>query len=374
MNSRSVKLLVNRLIRIKWGTLRSMPDYFCTVGYGLDHFAVRELTSLLGVTIQQALVGKVFFRTNEDKSALFVVLKTIERLFVKLVHFEVEEEIDCLEGWLTSKLSSESVKLHENLIAWRHIAKKSDCVVKFRINSRLSGRFRKASHFREVSNLVGKVFTKQSPDLIIDLEQPDLEVFLHLNDKYLTIGLQVTRKPLSDRSYLAHIAVRSTVCCAMCMAVELTSDDTVLDPMCGAATILVEAVKQFDCKFALGVDSDLTQLKLAQNNIDSSCTSSRVELICGDSRSVNIRQDCFDVVLCDVPFGRKFGDPNQIEQLLSCIVRTIDPVLKSSGRIGILISERLRQSLIDLCPNWTLLNQHPLRLGTLPAAIVTWRK
>jgi hypothetical protein len=79
--------------------------------------------------------------------------------------------------------------------------------------------------------------------------------------------------------------------------------------------------------------------------------------------------------LCDVPFGRKFGDSKEIQGLLRSIVNTVDFVLKPEGRVGILISEQLRQTLIDLCPHcWSLLNQHPLRLGTLPAAIVTWKK
>lgn len=349
-----------------------MPDYFCTVGYGLDQFAVRELSVLPGVFVQQALIGKVFFE-NEGKSALLLTLKTIERLFVKVIHEQVEPPIDSLEKWLTDKLSSESVRFSENLITWREITNKSDCCLKFRINSRLSGSFRKASHFHQVSVLAGKVFT-QEPNLIIDLQQPDLEVFLHINDSFLTVGLQVTKKPLSDRSYLTHIAVRSTVCCAMCMAVGLSANDVILDPMCGAATILIEAIKQFNCKAGVGIDSDLLQLKLAQSNLDSSLVSGQIELIYGDSRAIILKQHWFDVVLCDVPFGRKFGDPQKIPLLLSSVVKTIDSVLKPGGRICILISEQLRQVLIDLCSNWSLLNQHPLRLGTLLAAIVTWRK
>jgi tRNA G10 N-methylase Trm11 len=159
------------------------------------------------------------------------------------------------------------------------------------------------------------------------------------------------------------------------MAVDLSSKDVILDPMCGAATILVEAIKQFNCKAAVGVDCDPLQLKLAQDNLSTSLAFRHVDLICGDSRSIIFKDQWFDVVLCDVPFGRKFGEFKEIQRLLTSIVKSVDTVLKPGGRVGILISEKLRQTLIDLCPDcWTLHNQHPLRLGTLPAAIVTWKK
>lgn len=144
--------------------------------------------------------------------------------------------------------------------------------------------------------------------------------------------------------------------------------------MCGAATILIEACKQFNCKAATGVDCDLSQLNLARANLSTSHGQSRVELICADSCTSFVRQNLFDVVLCDVPFGRKFGNPKQIQTLLTSVIKAIDVLLKPKGRVGILISDQLRQTLIELCSNWTLLNQHPLRLGTLPAAIVTWTK
>ncbi len=352
----------------------SMPDYFCTVGFGLDYFAVKELEALASVTVQQTLVGKVFFHVESNSTPL-LALKTVERLFVKVIHDKVEAGIDSLEDWLTSKLTNKKIHFSELLLTWREITNKTEAnsPIKFRINSRLSGAFRKAANFQRVSTLAGSIFT-QDPNWVIDLHQPDLEVFLHLNDSFLTVGLQITKKPLSDRDYLSHIAVRSTVCCAMCMAVGVSSEDVILDPMCGAATILIEAKQQFNCRAAVGVDSDLAQLELAQTNLETSCTSFYIALIHGDSRYAFLRRDEFDVVLCDVPFGRKFGDPSQIEILLTAVVKTIDFVVKPGGRIGILISEKLRPSLIDLCPHWSLVNEHPLRLGTLPAAIVTWKK
>ena len=351
-----------------------MTDYFCTAGYGLEHFTEKELIALPGVTVERVLIGKVFFSCAADPNRL-LRLKTIERLFVKVLHVAVTPEVEkFLVDWLRIQIKAESVKWKESFDSWkRFTASENEDLEKFRVNSRLSGKFRKICNYQIVSSLVAGFIT-ETFGYQVNLNQPNLEVFVHWNDDFLTIGLPVTVKPLSQRSYLKHIAVRSTVCCALCMAVDLAPNDVVLDPMCGAATILVEAVKQFNSHLVFGVDSDLSQLNIATENLQLSNTESKVFLIQGDSQKELLKPDLFDVILCDVPFGRKFGTADQIETLLESVVKSMDKVLKPNGRVAILISEKLRQYLISLCSNWMLVSEHKLRLGTLPAAIVTWRR
>lgn len=315
-----------------------MPEYFCTVGFGLGSFAVQELTDLSGVTVQQVLTGKVFFEKDSQPEEL-LKLKTAERLCVKLLHCEsATADTNSIEDWLSTKLQSVLPELESKLHAWRALFSNQEEQIKFKVFPRLTGRFRQASHFHQVASLANTVLA-QSPSLVADSHHPHLEVLLHLNDSYLTVGLPASKRPLSDRGYIQHIAVRSTVCCALCMAVGLTPQDVLLDPMCGAATILIEAVQQFHCKFALGIDSDPSQLGLAQSNLRASeLSSGRIELVSGDARSASLLQGSFfDVVLCDVPFGRKFGRPHQIQALLASVVLTIDAALKPGGRVGILV-------------------------------------
>lgn len=355
-------------------------SYFCTVGFGLDCFAVQELASI-NAEIEQILVGKVFF-IKDCKQEELLLLKTVERLFVKVLHCEVPSSIPSittLEDWLKSKFLTPSLDIGPIIDIWKVITSNyhnSDQPLSFRVNSRLSGRFKLSSNYRKISSCVSLLLISLNPQLAVNLHEPQFEVFLHLNDCFLSVGLQITKKPLSDRSYLKHIAVRSTVCCALAIAVGLKKEDILLDPMCGAATILIEAVKQFNCATAFGIDCDPAQLKLALANLETSSTHNQINLILGDSRGSLLRNDSWcDVILCDVPFGRKFGRPNEIKQLLSDLVLNAEVVLKPAGRLGILISEQLRQTLIDLIPpHLTLLCQYPLRLGTLPAAIVVWRK
>lgn len=349
-----------------------MPIFFCTVGFGLEKFAEQELSSLpTDVCIQKVLIGKCFFSLTRDLHTLFS-LKTVERLFICLAHVAIEAEFHLTDEWIRSNLNQELCQFEDKLVLWKQLSSVFIENIKFRVNCRLSGKFRKAHLFRHFAALIGNLLSSE-PSFIVDLEKPDLDVFVHLSDTFFTIGLPLKKKPLSERSYLRHIAVRSTICCAMCMAVEVSHEDVILDPMCGAATLLVEAVKQFNCNFCLGVDIDKKQIKLAEENLRASQTDCKISLISGDSSKQFLRKRSVDVVLCDVPFGRKFGKHIDVKELLSKLIGTVDKVVKTDGRVCILISQQLKQTLLDLCCKWTLLNQYPVRLGTLEAVILAWK-
>ena len=349
-----------------------MPDYFVTAGYGLDHYAVKEINLLSDTEITEVITGKVFFTSLGDPAEL-LSLKTVERLFVQVLHVKIDSnvEINAIENWIQDQIAGENILWTNILDTFKKFVNiDPHSQIKFRVNSRLTGKFRKPELYLKVSNIVGKIFSNHF-DVLSELYQPDLEIFFHLNESYLTVGLPLTKRPLSDRSYLKHIAVRSTVCCALCIAANVTIDDSVLDPMCGAATILIESIKQFNVKWAVGIDNDVNQLKLAKENLERS--GAEVALILGDSTKCFVKET-FDVVICDVPFGRKFGTQNQIKPLLKSVLKTIDFLLKANGRVVILISEELCEFVLDSTKNWNLIEEKPLRLGRLSAVILSWRK
>lgn len=349
-----------------------MQVFFCTVGFGLESFTQKELSNLTGdVCIKQVLVGKCFFSLKRDFQLLFS-LKTIERLFLCLLHVPVETELNSVDEWITGALKQELCLLDDKLLIWKQLTNLNNESIKFRVNCRLSGKFRKAHLFKHLATLIGDLLTKE-PSLTVDLQNQDLDIFVHLNDNYFTVGLPLTKRPLSDRNYLKHIALRSTICCAMCMAADVKCEDVILDPMCGAATLLVEAVRQFKCKTCFGIDLDVNQLEQAKINVCASLTEDQITLISADSSKQLFRKHCVDVVLCDVPFGRKFGKRSDIKQLFSQLTETISSVVNTNGRICILVSQELKQTLLELSQKWMLVNQFPVRLGTLEAVILVWK-
>ena len=114
--------------------LPTMSDYFCTVGFGIENFAVRELKTLSGITINEVLVGKVFCFKSERPVEL-KSLKTVERLFVKVFHSKVDLDFDCIDDWLGSALQ-ECVNWSQSLLSWKGITEwSSEREAKFWVNS-----------------------------------------------------------------------------------------------------------------------------------------------------------------------------------------------------------------------------------------------
>ncbi|XP_008590426.1 PREDICTED: THUMP domain-containing protein 2-like [Galeopterus variegatus] len=125
----------------------------------------------------------------------------------------------------------------------------------FRVSCRCSGAIRKAFTSQEAGRVIGIALMKQF-GWKADLRNPNLEIFIHLNDVYSVMGIPMFRYPLvltdtwlstedsvssvdtsNDGGFFSHIP--ST-------AGPAGGDGAfVLDPMCGLGTILLEAAKEW---------------------------------------------------------------------------------------------------------------------------------
>nr|XP_017196297.1 THUMP domain-containing protein 2 isoform X4 [Oryctolagus cuniculus] len=119
----------------------------------------------------------------------------------------------------------------------------------FRVSCRCSGTVGKAVTAQEVGRVIGIALMRQF-GWKADLRDPNLEVFIHLNDIYSVVGIPVLRVPLASRAYIKTAGLRSTIAWAMASLAEIKAGAFVLDPMCGLGTILLEAAKEWpNCHF-----------------------------------------------------------------------------------------------------------------------------
>jgi len=80
--------------------------------------------------------------------------------------------------------------------------------------------------------------------LRVDLDNPDIEIYTELNNDKLIIALKLTRTSLHKRGYkvFSHPAsLKTTIASAMLRLARWRRDEGLLDPMCGGATVLIEA-------------------------------------------------------------------------------------------------------------------------------------
>uniref|UniRef100_A0A8C5MTG2 THUMP domain containing 2 n=1 Tax=Leptobrachium leishanense TaxID=445787 RepID=A0A8C5MTG2_9ANUR len=216
--------------------------------------------------------------------------------------------------------------------------------ITFRVSCRCTGANARLFTGEEVGRFIGislmKLFGWKT-----DLRSPVLEVFVHLNDLYTVVGFPIFRQPLASREYIRSTGLRTTTAWAMATLAEIRDGSVVLDPMCGVGTILLEAAKEWPNTHYVGMDIDTTQLKNAVDNVKSAGVGLSIEFLKGSVLGLPILSESIDVVISDLPFGKKFTSPRNMKELLPEILREMERVVRVGGIIVLLLSQSLHHHM-----------------------------
>ncbi|KAM4792902.1 U6 snRNA (guanine-N(2))-methyltransferase THUMPD2 isoform 1-T1 [Cyanocitta cristata] len=239
------------------------------------------------------------------------------------------------EYWIESKTSSEfpSKGSGENPTANEKLS------FSFRVSCRCSGAIAKILTSQEIGRAIGVALVKQC-GWRADLRDPDIEIFVHLNDIHSVVGIPLFRLPLANREYIRTAGLRSTVAWAMASLAEISAGALVLDPMCGLGTILLEAAKEWPEACYWGADISDSQLEGADGNIRTAGLMDKIELLKASVKALPLPSESFDCVISDIPFGKKFKITNDA-LFLPDILQEMERVLRVGGTVVLLLSQDL---------------------------------
>ena len=176
----------------------------------------------------------------------------------------------------------------------------------------------------------------------------ELELHILLDGSRLTVEIPILVRH-SGVEELPKPGFKRVECFAVTKTADIQPGDTVLDPMCGCGTFLIEAAtilcgrplldatdNNKDVVTFLGVDSSPAQLLHAQANVEAARV--KVQLRQGDARRmVHVSSDSIDKIVSCPPFGRQFGSPNEIPDLYYNLLQEWSRVLKHNGRMVLLV-------------------------------------
>ncbi|KAM9847457.1 THUMP domain-containing protein 2 [Aulostomus maculatus] len=216
----------------------------------------------------------------------------------------------------------------------------SSVPVFFRISCKCTGSLSRCLGIQEVSKVLG-VGLSRLLGWKVDLKNPQLEVNVYLSDDLCLLGIPLTRLPLASRSYIKTTGLRSTVAWAMASLAQIQPGFLVVDPMCGVGTILVEAAQEHKEACFLGMDIDDEQLLKAHENVLFAALGNRMHLLKASSMVMPLPSGAVDAVVCDLPFGRKFGSKTNMAANLPLILSEMERVLCIGGTLVLLLSPQL---------------------------------
>jgi 23S rRNA G2445 N2-methylase RlmL len=209
-------------------------------------------------------------------------------------------------------------------------------------------------------------------------ENAAVEVWLTIHGDQAVCGLRLSDRTMRQRGYkVEHLpaSLRPSVAAAMVRLAGSGPDMTVLDPMCGAGTILAEHAelsRQRGGRVTLwGGDLDRNALRAAAANLKRF----RPDVLAHwDARRLPLPDASADRIVCNPPFGRQLGKPEEIGPLYREAIREWDRVLKPGGRAVLLVEDP--EPLLDAIRpvGWSAQKQYRVRVLGLPALMSVWRK
>lgn len=291
-------------------------EYVATYGRGCLEFVKEELSQLNIEIINDKVEGKIHFKTTLRPYLLRKKLKIVERVFLS-VYFNTQisdlNEKELFKIILPISLEKEIPELLNELEEHDLLdVKRLKTTTTYRLNFKFRGKWKK--NFRKIESPLRKHFIDKLTikTYEIDLNDPNIEIVLHLNDECLMIGLPISKQPLSKRSYIKHIGLRSTICSIMLKLASLESNDNqfklIIDPFCGKGTIISEYLAS--CKnltqYFLLSDCCSSQIGFCVENIESNKRSP--DMIFSNltqNSKFPYRDHIADIIITDIPFGKK---------------------------------------------------------------------
>ena len=361
-----------------------MPLCYAMVVPGLETVAAEEIREALDADVKRTSRGIVVFRAPRiDKSLL--TLRTTEDVF--LLAWGTDEltyragDLEQIRRWTAREAA------WDRLLQLHHaIRPKPKGKPTFRLVVQMRGEhgYRRIDAQKAlVRGLAGKL-----PSGWRHVEEDAaIEIWLTIQGATAVCGLRLSDRTMRHRRYkLDHLpaSLRPTVAAAMVRLAGIAERGalTVVDPMCGAGTILAEATlgrrrsesvggAHPTSLRVLGGDIDPAALRAARANL------SRLEptgLVRWDARRLPLADARVDRVMCNLPFGVKLEKPADIPRLYKRVMPELDRVLCPGGRAVLLAADvGALQDAVRSLP-WKPTRQVRLRVLGQPATMSVYHK
>jgi 23S rRNA G2445 N2-methylase RlmL len=322
-----------------------MPHLFYIMTMpGLETLAFSELRShILDAELVKFARGIAIFRSNARPQDL-IDLRTVEDVFFALVHIKgLGQSPDALRVLYSATLHSD---IAEVLSMWRRLQGGAQPKT-WRVVSQMTGThdFRRIDAGRAVSDAL----RRQLPRNMHHVEDnADVEFWLWLSGSEALIGLRLSDATMRHRTYKQeHLpaSLRPTVAAAMGWLSQPTPEDSILDPLCGAGTILIERALLAPFERAIGGDIRNEAVAMARRNAHSAGVT--VTWRVWDARSIPLGEASVNRIITNLPFGKQIGSHETNQTLYTKLAREFRRVLRVDGLLVTLTSEdRLWDTLL----------------------------
>ena len=218
--------------------------------------------------------------------------------------------------------------------------------LRFRVIARMAGEheFRRVDFQRAVERGI-----LERDDHTWRLEEGDAEVefWATMIDAEFFLTVRLSDDRMRHREYkTAHrpASLRPSSAAALAWLSAPREDDVVLDPFCGAGTILIERANLGRYAMLIGSDRDAEALSAARTNVGNRYKP--IQLENWDAAKLPLGDSSVDKIVTNLPWGVRYGTHGENRKLYPIWFNSFARVLKSGGTMVLLTAEwRLMRDL-----------------------------
>ncbi|KAM8757932.1 tRNA (guanine(6)-N(2))-methyltransferase THUMP3 isoform 1-T3 [Acanthopagrus schlegelii] len=183
-----------------------------------------------------------------------------------------------------------------------------------------------------------------------DMTKFDIEVLLNIHNGEVVIGIALTEESLHRRniSHFGPTTLRSTLCYGMLRLCKPQPSDIILDPMCGTGAIPLEGAIEFNSSFYIAGDNYDMAVNRTVNNIchiqkrradKGSISGLPIDTVRWDLCSLPMRTSSVDIIITDMPFGKRMGSRKKNWDLYPSCLREMARVCRPGSGKAVLLTQ-----------------------------------
>jgi 23S rRNA G2445 N2-methylase RlmL len=171
-------------------------------------------------------------------------------------------------------------------------------------------------------------------------EDADIEIWANLMSRDFVCGLRLSDASMRHRDYKElHIpaSLRPSVAAALAWVAKPDPGDILLDPLCGAGTVLIERGMMGPHRLLLGGDLDPVAIAAAAANIGRKHKPR--QLFEWNAERLPLQDESVNKIVSNLPFGKTIGKPSELPRQYRRMMDEFARVLTPAGRCVLLTSQ-----------------------------------
>lgn len=229
----------------------------------------------------------------------------------------------------------------------------------------------------DIAKVVGSAIQERFPQMKVSLDDPDIVFYAELVGRDFRFAVDLTPfTSLRDRGYRVYVhpsSLNPIVARAMCRLSGLKEGETLVDPMCGSGTIVVEGLLEIPSARGIGFDVNPEHVRGAILNASSAGVVADF-YVADATHLASLLRPGVDVMIANPPYGIRERAVGGLSRLYRALINEGFKVLREGGRLLILSPLQRLVERVARESGWSPSAVRRIDLGGLTSYIYVFEK